>query len=98
MESDGTSLFGTEFNATWTGTDPFAYDLASASATSLGTLAGADTTVCTDMYFRGGDTLFMGKDSWTTGQESVIYRLVPEPASLWLLACGALLLRRRGCK
>ncbi|MCK4341799.1 MAG: PEP-CTERM sorting domain-containing protein [Phycisphaerae bacterium] len=95
MESDGANLFGVEYNATWSGTNPYAFDLADGTATSLGTLSGAATTVSTDMYYRAGDIYFMGKDDWGTGGEAVIYRLVPEPATLFMLASGALLLRRR---
>jgi len=98
MESDGADLFGTEYNATWTGTDPYAFDLDSGVSTSLGTLSGADTSVSTDMYYRDGDVFFMGKNDWVSGGEAVIYRVVPEPTSLCLLAGGALLGLRHRCK
>ena len=96
MESDGNRLFGTEYKPDWSGTDPYAFDLDSGASTSLGTLSGADTTVSTDMYNRDGDVFFMGKNDWVSGDEAVIYRVVPEPTSLGPLVGGALLgLRHR---
>lgn len=94
MESNGPLLFGTQYNATWSGLDPYAYDLATGDATTLGTLSGADTAVCTDLYCRDGAVYFLAKDAWTTGGEAVIYRLVPEPGTMALLAGGALLVGR----
>ena len=95
MESNGLELFGTEYNPTYTGTNPYAYDLGDGSIFSLGVLSGADTTVSTDMYAREGAVYFMGKNDWTSGSQAVIYRLVPEPASLCLLLGGLALTARR---
>ncbi len=96
MESDGLALFGADYNATWSGTNPFAYDLTTGATTALGTLGGADTAVTTDLYARGGAVYFMGKNAWGVGSEAVIYELVPEPAALLLLAVGGAVVRRRG--
>ncbi len=95
MESDGTSLFGTQYNSTWTGLDPYTYDLQTGITTSLGTLSGAATNVVTDMYARDGSVYFLGKNDWGTGSEAVIYTMVPEPSSLYLLAVGLCLLPYR---
>lgn len=93
MESDGAYLYGTQYNAMWTGTEPFAYDLAAGTTTALGTLSGADTTVATDLYARAGSVYFLAKDSWSSGSAR-IYQVVPEPTALILLATAVMLRRR----
>jgi hypothetical protein len=95
MESDGEHLFGVQPNATWTGTNPFVFDLAGLTTEVLGELSGSDTTVSTDMYYRDGNIFFLGKDDWTCGGEAVIYHVVPEPGSSWLMAGGIALLARK---
>ena len=97
MESDGALIYGVNYNGSFTGTDPFAFDVASGDWWSLGTLSGADAAVTSDMYARDGDVYFMAKNAWGNGSEAIIYRLVPEPASVMLLALGATvaLARRR---
>lgn len=93
MESNGAYLYGTQFNALFSGTDPFAYDLSSGVTTVLGTLSGAGTPVATDLYARDGGVYFMAKDDWINGSAR-IYRVVPEPAALLLVVLG-LMMRRR---
>lgn len=78
MESDGYALLGSQYNGGFTGTNPFAYDLSGGTTASLGTLAGAPTTVCTDLYSVRGDVVFLAKNSWTNGDQVVIYRLEPD--------------------
>ncbi len=95
MESDGTLLFGSQYNATFTGTDPFAFDLSDGSSELLGTLSGAGTTVATDFYYDDGAVYFMAKDDWASGGEAVIYRVVPEPTAFGLLILALPFLRRR---
>ena len=97
MEGDGSLLYGVDYNGSFTGTDPFAIDVDTGDSWSLGKLSGASTAVTTDMYARDGDVYFMAKDAWGSGSEALIYRLVPEPASVMMLAAGmtVLLTRRR---
>ena len=97
MESDGLSLFGSVYKGDWTGMDPYAYDLDDdESMTMLGVMSGgAAASVATDLYARNGAVYFMGKNDWTCGTEAVIYRLVPEPASLCLLVGSLALAARR---
>lgn len=95
MESDGALLYGTNYNTSYTGTNPYGFDLVGGGIVELGTLSGAATTVATDMYARDGDVFFMGKDDWGNGDECAIYRIVPEPSSLVLLAFGLLTVARR---
>jgi hypothetical protein len=77
------------------GTDPYAYELSSGTSSLLGTLGGASITMSTDLQCDGGAVYFMGKDDWNTGGESVIYRVVPEPAAMAMAAAVLLLVRRR---
>lgn len=94
MESDGAALFGSQYNTTYNGTNPFAYDLGTGTAQTLGVLSGVDTPVTTDMYYHDGATYFLGKDGWTNGATANIYRLVPEPSAAIALTL-LLLVRRR---
>lgn len=87
MESDGARLYGSNYNATFTGSDPYAHELGNANAIALGTLGGAPTTVATDFYARDGVVYFLGKDDFATGAQATIFALLPEPA-----ACVALCL------
>ena len=95
MESDGLVIYGSDYNATFTGTNPYWYDLNDGAHGLLGELSGADTAVATDLYYRDGATYFLAKDSWATGAEARIYRVTPEPMTLSLLLCGLAVARRR---
>ncbi len=94
MESDGLVIYGSNYNATFTGTNPYWYDLNDGTHGLLGELSGADTAVATDLYYREGATYFLAKDSWATGAEARIYRVTPEPMTLTLLLCGLAVVRR----
>ena len=94
MESDGLVIYGSDYNATFTGTNPYWYDLADETFGLLGELSGADTAVATDLYYRDGAMYFLAKDSWATGAEARIYRVTPEPMTLTLLLCGLAVARR----
>jgi len=95
MENDGSHLFGQQYKSDWSGTDPFAYNLAGGATRLLGSLSGgAPYNVTTDMYSRDGGLYFMGKSDWVSGAEAAIYRLVPEPGTLAFLCLGILGLRR----
>ena len=95
MESDGALLYGVGYNNNFSGTTPFAYDLDAGTTTLLGTLSGATTVVATDMYDRDGGVFFLAKDNWGTGQDAVIYQLVPEPSSVLMLVAGATIVATR---
>ena len=95
MESDGLAIYGSDYNATFTGTNPYWYDLNDGTHGLLGELSGADTAVATDLYYWNGATYFLAKDSWATGAEARIYRITPEPMTLSLLLCGLAVARRR---
>jgi hypothetical protein len=94
MESDGLVIYGSDYNATFTGTNPYWYDLNDGTHGLLGELSGADTVVATDLYYWEGATYFLAKDSWATGAEARIYRVTPEPMTLVLLLCGLAVARR----
>jgi len=95
MESDGLVIYGSDYNATFTGTNPYWYDLNDGTHGLLGELSGADTVVATDLYYWDGATYFLAKDGWATGAEARIYRVTPEPMTLTLLLGGLALARRR---
>ncbi|GJM23644.1 MAG: hypothetical protein DHS20C16_00590 [Phycisphaerae bacterium] len=89
MESDGASLFGVEFDGTFTNSSPFAFDLLTNTSESLGALSGAATNnLTTDLYARDGNVFFMGRDGFGPFGDATIFQLVPEPATFALLLCG----------
>lgn len=95
MESDGTWLYGSNYNATFTGSNPYAHELGSGSAVPLGTLGGAPTTVATDFYARDGVVYFLGKDDFATGGQATIFALTPEPTACIALCLLAAVAGRR---
>jgi hypothetical protein len=89
MEGDGGRLFGAVFNPSFTGSDPYAFDLASGTWERLGVLAGDGLALATDLYHRDGGVYFLAKDDFGTGAAAAIYRVTPEPATGALLLLGA---------
>jgi hypothetical protein len=75
MESDGYRLFGVEYNATYTGTNPYAFTFASGASAPLGQVVGAATTVAADVHHRRGWVILLAKNDWSTGSEAVVYRV-----------------------